>query len=83
MSDMSLEEFRSTRKRVENVSEAVEEWPETPGPGWVYLDCLVIEEDPLKKEEGYLIIGNCEYTGGLLELEQRLYNWAISEGYGT
>ena len=85
MSWMTIEEFRATKKEVENLSEATEDsYPDTPRPGWTYADnCLVIERNDFSEEEAYLILGNCEYEGPLASLEELLYKWATDEGYGT
>jgi hypothetical protein len=77
---MTLAEFRATARVVaalevdENSSAQCFE-----GPGRLYGDGLVIEGTA---EAGYcLTIGSDSEMGALVDLEAKLYQWAIDQGY--
>ena len=79
---MTIEEFRATCKHVDSLDVADEYYPDTHGPGWIYLGSLVIEQSTADgDDEAYLIIANCEYSGTRWDLEKELYKWAIDEGF--
>lgn len=77
---MTLDEFRTTGRDVGDLSEyETLEAQGLSGPGRVYEPELCIEGTAA---DGYhLTIGNDSRTGPLVELEARLYAYAVSEGY--
>lgn len=77
---MTLDEFRATGRDVGDLSEYdTLEAQGLSGPGRVYEQELCLEGTAAN---GYhLTIGNESFTAPLRFLEERLYEWAISEGY--
>ena len=90
----TFEEFQATRTWCENLAAAIgtANWADdanvTP-KGNLYLNCLFIEAvqphwPAATRAAGawYLLIANMEWiSNDLTALEQRLYDWAICEGY--
>lgn len=72
MATLSIEEFRATRRPVEDVNVVVHGWKEEqPAPGYVYADLCYINTH---NGEPFLTIYNMEYSGKPLEeLEEILY----------
>jgi len=90
---MTFEQFQSTRKWSDDLAAAVQSAPwedDAIANGNLYLDCLFIEavqphwpEAVRAQGAWHLLIGNEEWVSDdLSALEQRLYDWAMSEGYG-
>lgn len=93
--EMTLEEFRASRKWSDDLALQLDDpalnWREEDEPaaeGWVYLDALWIQHRPAAgwengaKGEWNLIIANCDWlSDDLADLEAKLYQFAISEGY--
>ena len=90
---MTFEQFQTTRTEASDLANAV---PDTfidedgalPQPGFVYLDVFYIErvtkDWPSAAQRGayHLLICNQEWiTDDLQSLEERLYDYAQSEGY--
>lgn len=86
---MTLDEFRATARKVDDLGEALGDDGLTNTPGHVYLDALYIAEwaddrhgiAPPNGPTHLLTLGNQGWDGPLDELEPRLFNWAKSEGY--
>ena len=91
---MTVEEFRATRTWCADLGKhfADARWDDEPLPaqGWLYLDQLYIEQRPaagwsnpgVAQGEWLLIIANCGWIeDDLAALEQKLYEFAVSEGY--
>lgn len=74
----TLEAFRATARDTEDLSEASMDESHVGVPGRVYLNVLTIERHG---DEWWLHIGRDEWIAPLAELELRLYEWALSEGY--
>lgn len=91
---MTFEQFQATRRYRADLTKAIEDarWMLEPPPnGFTYLgDQLYIEfcqehwpEAARKKGLFYLLLGWDEWiSNDLTALERRLYDWAITEGYG-
>lgn len=77
MATLSLEEFRATRRPVEDVNVVVHGWKEEqPAPGYVYADLCYINSFTVTggHESYFLTIYNQEWMSDVLEeLEERLY----------
>src|SRR5262245_27362270 len=90
---MTLNEFRASREWSDNLGKffADMRWDDEPTPakGWVYLGALYIEEvaphwpnETRKAGKWHLLISNCSLvTDNLTKLEERLYEFALSEGF--
>jgi len=88
---MTLEQFRASKRWSNDLAAAVQSAPWAEGEtvkGWLYLDALYIEqvqpdwpEATRKLGEWHLILGRDEWIDALAPLEERLYVWAVSEGY--
>ena len=89
---MNFTRFQATRVWSDDLRIAVPDscWEDclVPPQGWVYEGGLYIEkvlphwpEASRKRGAWYLILGNLEWiTDDLVSLEQRLYDYALSEG---
>ncbi len=75
---ITLEAFRATGRDTTDLSEATNDSSHVGAPGRVYVDALVIER---KDDAWWLLLGRDEWTAPLPDLELRLYDWALSEGY--
>ena len=83
-----FEKFQSTRKYVQDLGPVIEDESLDGVGGYVYLDCLYIEdvatwtENVNKLNRWYLLLGRCDWHSNKLEvLEHRLYDWAVREEY--
>lgn len=76
---LSLEQFRAPRREVTDLGEAICDDALAEFPGFIYLDALYIEH----YRDGYhLLIGrDTQVSSDLGAFEQRLYDFALSEGY--
>lgn len=89
MSDTTFEEFQATRKTVEDLGSALKDEWLFGHPGLLYLDALYIETKndswigfPIEPYQYYLVIGNSDWASdNLEELERKLYEFAVNEGY--
>jgi hypothetical protein len=86
---MTFAEFQAGRQWLDNL-EAVnpDAFGSKAGYGYLrnelYIDDVTSWNDPARLANGrwYLCIGNVEWQGNdLEELERRLYQWAVREGY--
>ena len=91
---LTIEQFRSTKKWSDNLAVdcPFHAWDEDEARhpiGFMYMGTLYVERvqdtwPDKAREQGdwYLIIGNCEYITKTIEpLEQKLFEFALSEGY--
>lgn len=85
---LSFEAFQATRLKVDNLGKVLRDECLAFKPGLVYCQCTLFIEDTspwLKhRDDGrwYTLIGNCEYqSDNLEEIERKLYEFAVSEGY--
>ena len=86
MQSVSIEDFRSTLAVIGGDAIGNKEQLYTY---WNNLDPKFDDRDRecvlhiVKREDGifYLEIGNIQHRGSLEELEQKLFEWAASEGY--
>jgi len=90
MPTMTFEEFQATGRDCADLGAALEDarWEgEPPARGRIYCDALYIERTTTPQwghhngYEWYLLIGRSDRFGELEDLEQRLYRFAVSEGY--
>lgn len=77
----TLEEFVSTKRRVEVLNLAVEGFDDSDGPAFVYADCVAIDICRGEHEGKYqLVIANDGWLSHDLPLlEKMLYDYAVSE----
>jgi hypothetical protein len=75
---MTIEEFRATRKHVDSVGEAAQ-----GTSGYVYCDGTLYVCDPLPNGNYWTVLGNSQPEGTLEDCEKKLYEWALSNGYGN
>jgi hypothetical protein len=92
-STMTIEQFRASRQWCDDLGaklkDASFEQDGKKARGWIYLDALFIErvendwpEATRRRGDWHLILGNAEYISfDIFELERRLFDWAVSEGY--
>lgn len=81
---MTFKEFQETRKPCEDIGKAISAdlGGDEPVSGVLYLDCLYIADSSMPGCNWWLQIGREEYMSDeLYDLERRLYDFAISEGY--
>jgi hypothetical protein len=88
---VTFEEFVAARVWCEDLGSKLSDvrWEGEPaGKGYVYLDSLYIEQvqahwPDAARQQGkwYLLIANMEWIDELPPLEQRLWEFAKSEGY--
>jgi hypothetical protein len=93
---MTFEQFQATRKHIADLATLPDDlsyscMAETAG--YLYRDSLVIEdtatwpprgEDDRPVKRWYVLIGNAEHNSDDLEdVERKLYEFAVSEGYGA
>jgi len=89
---MTLDEFRATGRDCDDLGEALQDalWENEPAParGRLYLDVLYIERKPVRgwpngrPEEWSLLIGRDDWlSDDLTELEAKLYEFAVDEGF--
>ena len=81
---MSIEEFRAGRQWCTDLGKALQdarwEHESQPASGWLYCNGqLYIEQ--IDDGRFMLVIGNLDWIEDLASLEQRLYQFAMSEGY--
>lgn len=80
--------FQATRRYVQDLGPVIREETLNGVGGYVYLDCLYIEDTATWSGHSktlnrwYLLLGRCDWDSNTLEdLERRLYDWAVSEEY--
>lgn len=79
---MTLDEFRATGRDVPDLGAIEHIAASGIGAGRVYLDGLLyIERGPVTGRTWYLTIGNGQYVGNLADMERKLHEFAVSEGY--
>ncbi len=94
---MTFEQFLATKRPCDDLAAAVQSapWGDTAARGFLYLDALYIEtvetvetvdaswpEETQRAGAYHLLIGRSEWiTDNLEELERRLFEFAVSEGY--
>lgn len=89
---MTLDEFRSNREFCDDLGARLRDsrWDGAPpAQGWLYLDCLYIEqvqdhwpEEAKKEGKWSLTLERDEYiSDDLPMLEQKLYDWAEWAGF--
>lgn len=91
MANMTFDQFRATGKDCADLGGALDDgmWDGIePGRGRLYLDQLYIEERPVagwpngRPERWSLLLGRDDWlSDDLIELEWRLYQFALTEGY--
>jgi len=87
---MTFAEFQASRQWHDNLEAAnPDAFGSKAGYGYLrnelYIEDVASWNDPARLAHGrwYLCIANVEWQGNdLEELEQRLYRWAVREGYG-
>jgi hypothetical protein len=76
---MTFEEFQASRRKVDDVNDAVGMAGDEPYSGLVYKDDLHIFDMP--EGQYLLVIGNCQKVSpDLTDLERDLYEYGTSEG---
>lgn len=91
--EMTFEQFQATREVCSDLGKVLKDatWDDLPEPatGYLYLECLYIDEvrewwPDAARQAGkwHLLLGRDEYiTDDLEALERKLYEFAVSEDY--
>lgn len=89
MTKMTIDQFRETKKVMTDLSVSTKDESQAGVPGLLYCEVLCIETwtekwkgSPAAEFEYMLAIGNENYcSNDLADLEQKLFEFADSEGY--
>jgi hypothetical protein len=71
---LTLEQFRESRVKVENLAETKWGWLDEEGSGYVYAEGAAYINIDYTDQTPYLVIYNEQYSGTLEELEEILYD---------
>jgi len=80
---MTIDEFRATGRDVADLStiEHIACSGIESGAGRTYMDDQLFIEHGEISGAWHLTLGNAQLLGSLADMERKLYDWAVSEGY--